>query len=283
MTSPLPAPYRRTIEGTLDDLDGTFRGARRTPFLPQALSDALSGGIGEEFLVLTAKPGAGKTDLVLNAALGLSLSRKVLISSHEISREACVRRMLPCATKLTGGIALTTDQIASHDSLNPDQIEALTRAKDVARKMFANIVIVDDGDMTGEGAHSVEALADAIAAIAIEDGRAPAVIVDYAQLLDTTSAVFSTTDALDRISRTLCSVAHSLHTPVITVSNLAKNGSIRGSIQFDFDADVRLHLETGDDLPDGSREARVAVEKFRDGRANQTVVMTYWPMYHCFN
>ena len=282
MTRTLPAAYRRTIEGTLDDLDETFRGARRIPFLPQALSDALSGGIGEEFLVLTAKPGAGKTDLVLNAALGLSLSRKVLISSHEISREACVRRMLPCVTKLTGGVALSTDQIASHNILDPDQIEALTRAKDVARKMFSNIIVVDDADMTGENGHSVETLASAVTAIASEDGLAPAVIVDYAQLLDTTSAVFSTTDALDRISRTLCGMAHSLHTPVITISSLAKNGSIRGSIQFDFDADVRLRLETADDLPDGSREAKVAIEKFRDGHANQTVVMTYWPMYHCF-
>lgn len=282
--STIPKPYRTPAVHLLKDLDGVFAGnGGRLPFRPEPLCSALRDGLGEEFVLLGADPAAGKTDLSINVALSLAEKRKVVIASFEIPDRAVVKRALPLISCTTGAGSLREEDFANRGSLSAAEGKAAFEAA-IARaaKVLNNVVIVDDRSLGDEHGHTIEAIADAVRAIAQADGVAPALVVDYIQLVKVEGGAFNATDVVDRVSRGLARIAHGERTPVVGIACLGKDGKFRSSSQLSYDPDVILTLHTDARNPDGSRDVIVKVEKFRDGVAPQAVPMRYYPEFHCF-
>lgn len=278
----LPQPYRVPASSLLGDLNAVFTGNDgRIPFSPTSLSDALRGGLGEELTLVGAQPAAGKTDLAINMALTLAKYRKVVIASFEIPDVAVIRRSLPFLSCL-GGAPLTEEEFAQRDALPPERSEACRAALEHARRVLDRVVVVDDRSLGDEKGHSIEALAQAVHALAVQDGVPPVLIVDYVQLVKVDTPAFSVTDIVDRVSRGLARIAHGERTPVIAIACLGKDGNLRSSSQLTFDPDIILRLKTDGINGDGSRDVTVEVQKFRDGKAPQSVPLRYWPAYHYF-
>lgn len=280
--STLPRPYKVPASSLLRDLDSVFTGNDgRVPFLPKPLSDALRGGMGEEFILIGAQPAAGKTDLAINMALAAARHRKVVIASFEIPDVAVVRRSLPCLS-CSGGTPLVEEDFAKRDTLPPERAEVCGAAVEHASRVLDRVVIVDDRSLGDEKGHSIEALAEAVHALAAQDGIPPVLIVDYVQLVKVATPAFSVTDVVDRVSRGLAQIAHGERTPVVAIACLGKDGNLRSSSQLTFDPDVILRLSTDSFNDDGSRDVTVEIQKFRDGKAPQQIPLTYWPAYHYF-
>lgn len=279
----LPRPYKVPASTLLCDLDSVFTGNDgRIPFAPRPLCDALRGGMGEEFILIGAQPAAGKTDLVINIALAAARRRKVVIASFEIPDIAVVRRSLPCLS-CVGGAPLTEEDFAKRDALPPERAEACRAAVEHASRILDRVVIVDDRSLGDEKGRTIEALAEAVHALAVQDGIPPVLIVDYVQLVKVATPAFSVTDVVDRVSRGLAQIAHGERTPVIAIACLGKDGNLRSSSQLTFDPDVILRLSTESFNDDGSRDVTVEVQKFRDGKAPQTIPLMYWPAFHYFS
>lgn len=283
LTPTLPKAYRTPAAHLLKDLDGVFAGdGGRLPFRPGPLCAALRDGLGEEFVLLGADPAAGKTDLSLNVALSLAEKRKVVVASFEIPDRAVIKRSLPLISCTTGAGALHEEDFANRGSLPPEGKAAYEAAIARAVKILNNVIIVDDRSLGDEHGHTIEAISDAVHTIAQADGVAPALVVDYIQLVKVEGGAFNATDVVDRVSRGLARIAHGERTPVIGIACLGKDGKFRSSSQLSYDPDVILTLHTDARNPDGSRDVTVKVEKFRDGIAPQAVPMRYYPEFHCF-
>ena len=284
LTPALPKAYRTPAVHLLKDLDKVFAGdGGRLPFRPEPLCSALRDGLGEEFVLLGADPAAGKTDLSINVALSLAEKRKVVIASFEIPDRAVIRRALPLTSCLTGAGALREEDFADRGSLSAEGKAAFEAAIARAAKILNNVVIVDDRGLGDEHGHTIEAITDAVRAIARADGAAPALIVDYIQLVKVEGGAFNATEVVDRVSRGLARIAHGERTPVVGIACLGKDGKFRSSSQLTYDPDVILTLHTDSHNPDGSRDVTVKIEKFRDGIAPQAVPMKYYPEFHCFS
>lgn len=283
MGTALPKAYRTPAAHLLKDLDGVFAGDDgRLPFRLGPLCAALRDGLGEEFVLLGADPAAGKTDLSLNVALSLAEKRKVVVASFEIPDRAVIKRSLPLISCSTGAGALREEDFANRGSLSAGGKAAFEAAVARAVKVLNNVIIVDDRSLGDEHGHTIEAISDAVHTIAQADGVAPALVVDYIQLVKVEGGAFNATDVVDRVSRGLARIAHGERTPVIGIACLGKDGKFRSSSQLSYDPDVILTLHTDARNPDGSRDVTVKVEKFRDGIAPQAVPMKYYPEFHCF-
>lgn len=280
----VPPIYSLAAARLLDDLDGIYSEIReRTVFFPAPLAAALNGGLGAELALLKAPGGTGKTDLVLEIAISMATSRKVVVSSREISKQACMRRILSCMScMMEGGTALTEEDIALRAEASGEKAEAIGKLLARAADVCANIILVDDADMAGdEDGHTVEALSEAVRAMHSQLGTAPALIVDYAQLITTRNRAFSQTDVLDRVSHGLAAIAHREKTPVVAIVTTGKDGTMRGSSQLQFDPDIILDLKAQENA-DGSRTSTIAIEKNRNGPSGREVRLAYWPAYHFF-
>ncbi|RGL09564.1 hypothetical protein DXC81_08200 [Collinsella tanakaei] len=280
----VPAAYRKPVSALLRDMGAVFNGADgRIPFRPDPLAHALRGGLGEEFVLIGATPAAGKTDLALNIALSVAANRKVVFMSLEIPATAVVRRALPCLScSLDASVPATEHDFASIDGLPSDRAESCRSVVSHAATLLERVVVVDDRALDGPDDHSIEALANAIHAIALADGAPPVVVVDYVQLMGVSTPAFSVTDIVDRVSRGLAKIAHGERTPVVAIASLGKDGTFRSSSQLTFDPDIILRLKTERSRDDGSRDVVIEVNKFRDGRAPQEIPLRYWPAFHFF-
>ncbi len=283
ITAPLPPMYRTPASALLDDLDSIYKDVcERAPFEPKPLSEAMGGGLGPEFMLLKAPGGEGKTDLVINIAVSVAENKKVLISSREISKQACMKRIIGCVSCLReGGKPLTENEVAHRTKATEERRANIDAAIEAAKRLCNNIVITDDGDLEDESDRCIEELVSVAKSMAKADGAPPVVILDYVQLVTTSQNVFSATDVLDKISRALATLAHHERTPVIAITTMGKDGTIRGTAQLGFDADIVLDLRSRPNT-DGSRTAKITLEKFRNGLAGQVVELLYQPAYHFF-
>lgn len=272
--------YRSTCESYLRDYRDIFAGSvERLSIQPQVLNDALRG-LPEELVLVYGKGGCGKTDLLVNIMLSALSSRRVVMLSLEIGVKPVLRRALSClSAMLDYSNALTADDYASTD-LPQGQAECRDRALAAAKTLFAGLTVIADGEDVAD-AVTAEGLRTSVHAIREVDGVAPVVIVDYVQLMGVRGQAYSTTDQVDRVSRALASIAHVEETPVIAVSSVGKDGSIRSSSQLQHDAGVILRLTSdGACDGDGCRGMTIEVEKHRDGESRRELDLGYWPAVH---
>lgn len=244
------------------------------------LDRLLSGGLrSRQLAILVAPPGAGKTALAMvlaREALGPNLP--VLIVQLELPGEEVAARL---AAPLVG---VTVDAIMTGQSSAEDAAEALDRAQADAEgwPIFVRRLRVR------QVADPLEAIRTDAEAIRETTGHAPAVIVDYVQLL--------ATDDPDRrrlsvsaIAAELAELAEALDVPVLGISSTARGyyapgakkrldgeeddpraylaaGKESGDLEFAAAVVLFLDVATGQADEAGTCPARIAVAKSRRGR-----------------
>ena len=282
MAAPIPSAYSRTSEHLLDDLPSIFVGDKgRIPIHPLPLQQVLHG-LRDEFVLVHGPGGVGKSDLGINIALGASAEVRVIIMSLELSSKAIMRRMLPLVSALSDfDSRIDAQEFVEMDELPLVRQSYKAQIVSQSKRVCSSITIVDDSFTPGEKTgRTVEELRNAIHQFRSK-GEDLLVVVDYVQLLSLEGSAFTATDQIDRISRILASIAHTEQVPVIAISAVGKDGSIRGSSMLQHDADIVLKMTELEDCGD-ERTVRLLFEKWREGVSGTAVDLSYVPASHLF-
>ncbi|MBQ9621704.1 MAG: hypothetical protein IJR41_07180 [Atopobiaceae bacterium] len=282
MAAPLPSAYMQSVEHLLDDLPSIFVGDKgRIPIHPLPLQQALHG-LRDELVLVHGPGGIGKSDLGLNIALGALAEASVIYMSLELSSKAIMRRLLPLESALNDyDSRIDAEEFTEIELLPPVRREYVQQIVSQTRRTCCSLSIVDDAFTPGEfTGRTVEELRRAVHQRRAR-GEDVLVVVDYVQLLSLEEPCFTSTDHIDKVSRCLASIAHTDQVPVIAISAVGKDGSIRGSSMLQHDADIVLKMIEDED--DGEfRTVRLLFEKWREGVAGSCVTLTYAPAHHLF-
>lgn len=282
MAAPIPSAYSATVEHLLDDIPSLFVGSRdRIPIYPPQLQQALHG-LRNELVVIYGPAGVGKSDLALNIALGAASEVRVIIVSLELSRNAVLRRLLPLESAVTDFRSrVRTEEFADMEGLAPERRRYVERMVEHSKRVCSSISIVDDAFTPGEeGGRTAEELRRAIHSFRMK-GEDILVIVDYMQLLELEEPSANSTEQIDKISHMLASIAHTEEVPIIALSAIGKDGSIRGSSMPHHDADIILKMSVLEEGPD-EQAIRLRLDKWRDGPAYSAIDLAYVPAFHLF-
>ncbi len=240
-------PMSAVINNVFDDLSAAAAAGSRIPGLSTGLPDldrVILGLNKSDLLLIAARPGMGKTSIVLNIALhvAMALKKTVAIFSLEMSREQLAIRMLSKAALVPLHNLLT-------GQLNENQWQEIAGAAQVMSN--CDIRIDDNASMT---------VADMNAACR----RVPnlgLVCIDYLQLMQSAGHQNSygnenRVQVVSEISRMLKVMAKELNVPVICASQLNRGVESRqdkrpllsdlresGSIEQDADAVIALYRD----------------------------------------
>ncbi len=248
----------------IDELQKTGEGMRGIPTGFTDLDNKLSGMQKSNLLILAARPGQGKTAMVLNIAQNAAISKKnsIGIFSLEMSKEELVDRLLIAqsdvdAWKLKTG-RLTEDDFSKLSQAMGELAEAkifiddtpglsLTEMRSKARRLQLE--------------HDIQLL-----------------IVDYLQLVDPGRRYDSRVQEVSMVSQALKNLARELNVPVLAASQLNRSVEHRGgdkkpqladlreSGAIEQDADVVMFIyrpdveATGNNIP-----TKLLIAKHRNG------------------
>lgn len=200
--------FDQTSEGVTPGLETGYRDL-----------DVMTGGLrGSELTILAARPGVGKTSLLLCIAnhIARQVGEPALVFSLEMSTEMLVARLAAPAL----GIPL----LALRDrKLSGDQSAELAR---LVNELDAGHVPLYIDDTPGQ---SVSAVRAACLKWAAEHGRPPGVIaIDYLQLLQAGERYRGNkVQEVAEISRSLVLLARELNVPVLALSQLSRDSEKR--------------------------------------------------------
>lgn len=226
------------------------------------LLDELTNGLQQqEFIVLAARPGQGKTALVLNIAQQVAVKNKhpVAIFSLEMSREALATRLL-CAEARVDGKQVRSGRIPSHCWA------PLTQA---LSNLSQSPIYVDETP----GMSILEMRAKARRAKS--QNNIQLLIVDYLQLMKGTGRFESRQQEVSEISGFLKALAKELRIPVLACAQLSRAPSqrpnkepvltdLRESGAIEQDADVVMFIHHAKDKDRDDEEEEAAAQYFSD-------------------
>ena len=244
------------------------------------LDRKLAGLHPTNLLIVAARPGMGKTALVLNIARNVAVvDQPVAIFSLEMSREEVVTRLL-CAQGKIDSQRLRTGRLNEGD---------FTRLSNAASVFYKKPIYVDDSP--GLTVTEIRAKCRRLS-------RRPGlglVIVDYLQLMQGTSGE-NRQQEIATISRQLKNLARELHVPVIAASQLNRSlesredkrprlGDLRESGAIEQDADVVMFIYRHEYYHPEAIEtkgmAEIVIAKHRQGAVGK-VDMTYLTEFTLF-
>ena len=228
------------------------------------IDELLSGLQAGNFIIIAARPGAGKSALAVNIARNVAVNerKQVALFSLEMSRWELGMRLL-CSEARVPMSKVRAAKIAASDFGN---------FADAADKLHdAPLYIIDSGDVT------------------ILDIRAKArrlrsreglslIVVDYLQLMSPHRRVDNRQQEIAEISRSLKLLAKELGIPVIALSQLNRDPERRegakpqlsnlresGALEQDSDVVIFIHREKDEDGHWVKGEAELIVAKHRNG------------------
>ena len=241
-------PMSAVINNVFDDLSAAAAAGSRIPGLSTGLPDldrVILGLNKSDLLLIAARPGMGKTSIVLNIALhvAMALKKTVAIFSLEMSREQLAIRMLSKAAL-----------VPLHNLLTGHQWQEIAGAAQVMSN--CDIRIDDNASMT---------VADMNAACR----RVPnlgLVCIDYLQLMQSAGHQNSygnenRVQVVSEISRMLKVMAKELNVPVICASQLNRGVESR--------QDKRPLLSDLRESGSIEQDADVVIALYRDGYYNR--------------
>lgn len=250
--------------------------AQKTKGVPSSLSKLdkkLNGYQNSDLIILAARPGMGKTALVLNEVLECGLRGiPVVFFSLEMSEKQIIGRMLSTVS----GIDVTK---VNQMDLTHGEILHLKKCSDMLSELP---IYIDD---TG-GISPIEMKIKANR-LKRENGI-KMIVVDYLQLMKVKNKKTGNREQeISEISQSLKNLAKELDVPVIALSQLSRSVEQRGSSKrpllsdlresgsIEQDADVVMfiyrpeyyHIEQWDDEEHSSTEnqAEIEVAKYRNG------------------
>lgn len=236
--------------------------------------DKITTGFHEnEFIILAARPGMGKTAIVINMAVNVSAAtnRQVAIFNLEMGAEQLAMRMISSAGQIDG-YKLRTGKLEHNDWKRVN--EAISQLADTKIK-------IDDtpGITIGEIRAKCRRLASS------EDGLA-LVVIDYLQLVTSTNKYAGNRQQeVAEISRALKTLALELSVPIIACAQLSRAvegredkrplmSDLRESGSIEQDADIVAFLYRDDyynkesRMDDNNSVVEFIIAKNRNGPTN---------------
>lgn len=253
----------------------------------KALDEITAGLHPDEFIILAARPGMGKTAFALNVAqnIGTKTNETVALFSLEMGADQLVNRML-CAE---GSIDASN---LRNGNLTNEEWDSLVIA---AGSLSKAKIFIDDtaGIKTSEIRAKCRRLKQ-------EQGGLGLVVIDYLQLIEG-SGRESRQQEVSEISRQLKRLAMELNVPVIALSQLSRSvesrqdkrpilSDLRESGSLEQDADIVSFLyredyyrsEDGEEEVEDNNIIEVIIEKNRSG-ARGTVNLLFIKEFNKFS
>ena len=196
---------------TMERIEALQRGGKSITGVASGFTDLdelTSGFQPSDLIVVAARPSMGKTAFILNIAQHAAIEHNVPVAlfSLEMSKESLVQRMLT-------GEARGDAQKLRKGMLRDDDFPRLARAAGLLAQ--APIFIDDSPGITLLEMRSAARRLRADANIGL-------VVVDYLQLIQSTSDAENRTQEISQISRSLKALAKELAVPVVALSQLSR-------------------------------------------------------------
>lgn len=261
-------PIRDALAASFDRLDELHKRAGGLRGVATGFSDLdfrLAGMQDANLLILAARPGTGKTAMVLNIAQYVSVHDKtpVGIFSLEMSKEELVDRLLVAQADIDAW-KLKTGKLSDDD---------FTRLSEAMGELAEAPIYIDDTP----GLNILEMRTKA-RRLQVEHG-VKLIIVDYLQLADCGRRYDNRVQEVSIISQSLKNLARELRLPVLACSQLSRAVETRGtkipelsdlresgSIEQDADVVMFLYREESDQLAWGEKiPTKLRIAKHRNG------------------
>ncbi|HUV43069.1 MAG TPA: replicative DNA helicase [Patescibacteria group bacterium] len=256
-------PIKEALAESFDRLDELHKragGLRGVPTGFKDIDNTLAGLQPSNLIILAARPGIGKTALALNIAQNVSVKEKLTIGffSLEMSSEELVDRALVVQADIDAW-RMKTGRLDEED---------FTKLSEAMGVLAEAPLYIDDTP-----ALSVLEMRTKARRLMAEHGL-ELIVVDYLQLMRSSSRRESRVQEVSEISQGLKNLARELKVPVLAVSQLSRAVEQRGSPRpqladlresgaIEQDADVVMFIWREDDEDVESIELEVA--KHRNG------------------
>ncbi|MBI5619756.1 replicative DNA helicase, partial [Candidatus Gottesmanbacteria bacterium] len=261
-------PIKDALAASFDRLDELHKragGLRGVPTGFIDLDNKLAGMQDANLLILAARPGTGKTAMVLNIAQHVAVKEKIPVGifSLEMSKEELVDRLLVSQADIDAW-RLKTGKLSDDD---------FTRLSEAMGELAEAPLFIDDTP----GLNIIEMRTKA-RRLQVEHG-VKLIIVDYLQLADSGRHYDNRVQEVSIISQSLKNLARELRLPVLACSQLSRAVESRGtripelsdlresgSIEQDADVVMFLYREDGDQTTWGEQIAtKLRIAKHRNG------------------
>lgn len=259
-------PIKEALAESFDRIDelhkkgvGALRGVK-TGFVD--LDNTLSGMQNSNLLILAARPGQGKTAMVVNIAQHISITEKlpVGIFSLEMSKEELVDRLLVGQADVDSW-KLKTGRLSESD---------FARLSEAMGQLADAPIYIDDTPGI-----SMSEMRTKARRLQLEKNIS-IIIVDYLQLVDPGKRYDSRVQEVSIVSQSLKNLARELKIPVIAVSQLSRAVEHRGerkpqladlreSGAIEQDADVVMFLYRPDEEYSPTMTVKLLIAKHRNG------------------
>lgn len=257
----------------LDELHKRAGGLRGVPTGFSDLDFKLAGMQDSNLLILAARPGTGKTAMILNIAQHIAVMQKIPVGifSLEMSKEELVDRMLVSQADIDAWKLKT-------GKLNDDDF---TRLSEAMGELAEAPIYIDDTP----GINILEMRTKA-RRLQMEHG-VKLVIIDYLQLADPGRRMDSRVQEVSMISQSFKNLARELNIPVLACSQLSRAVEARGtkvpelsdlresgSIEQDADVVMFLYREESDMTQWGEQiPTKLRIAKHRNGPLGEIDLM----------
>ena len=230
---------------------------RGVPTGIKELDDTITGLNRTDFILLGARPGMGKTSFALNIAryAAVKARKRIAFFSLEMSKEQLVSRLLSTEA-MVEGTKLRTGKLSEEEWIR------LIEAGDILSK--TQLYFDDNPAITvPEIKAKLRRLRDV-----------DLVVIDYLQLMTSSTRIDNRVQEISQITRNLKIMAKELNVPVLTLSQLARDSEkrtnhrpvlsdLRDSGSIEQDADIVLFLYREDYYQDSETPGE-------DGDRNQS-------------
>ena len=236
-----------------------------------ALDKMTSGWQEADLIIIAGRPSMGKTSFAMNTVeySMLHQERPVLVFSLEMPASQLIIRMLSSMGKI--------DQSRVRSgNLNPDDF---TRLSGAAARLKDRPLFIDDTP----GISPLE-LRNRVRQLAREQGSPALVMVDYLQLMSSSTPAEGRVQEISQISRELKIIAREFDCPVLALSQLSRNveqrpnkrpvnSDLRESGAIEQDADVVIFIYRDEVYNEDSADkgvAEIIIGKQRNGPIGTT-------------
>ena len=261
-------PIKDALASSFDRLDELHKRAGGLRGVPTGFSDIdfkLAGMQDANLLILAARPGTGKTAMILNISQYVAVKEKIPVGifSLELSKEELVDRLLVSQADIDAW-KLKTGKLSDDD---------FTRLSEAMGELAEAPIFIDDTP----GLNILEMRTKA-RRLQVEHG-VKLIVVDYLQLADSGRKFDNRVQEVSVISQSLKNLARELRVPVLACSQLSRAVESRGSrvpelsdlresgsIEQDADVVMFLYREEGDQTQWGEQiPTKLRVAKHRNG------------------
>jgi replicative DNA helicase len=269
-------PIKQTLTESFDRIDELLKHGGGVRGVKTGLSDLdhlLSGLQRSNLIILAARPGQGKTALVLNISQHIAVNEKlgVGVFSLEMSKEELVDRLLVSQADVDAW-RLKTGKLSEDD---------FSRLSDAMGQLAEAPIFIDDTP----GISLMEMRSKA-RRLQMEHNLG-LIVVDYLQLIDAGRKVESRVQEVSLISKSLKNLARELNVPVLSASQLSRAvehreekkpqlSDLRESGSIEQDADVVMFIYRPDvEVQTPQIPAKLLVSKHRNGATGEVDVL-FW-------